>query len=166
MAPWWEACQSSDREGQSRGKHPPADTVDKALWRTWAGQQPGSYTKASNPSSGSSPGRPAPWLFHMHVSHASSLSPASAASSTPGEEGDIRSGMARTEGHWTLPHMAVSGHQPTALQGLLLPQLAAREPLASPECNAAAEDGSGQTGAWGKDKPQRAQRCQLQGDPS
>lgn len=47
-----------------------------------------SYTKAPKPSSGSSPGRPAPWLFHMHVSHASSLSPASAASSTPGEEGD------------------------------------------------------------------------------
>lgn len=69
----------------------------------WAADREGSYTKAPNPSSGSSPGRPAPWLFHMHVSHASSLSPASAASSIPGEEGDIRSGMARTEGHWTLP---------------------------------------------------------------
>lgn len=91
--------------------------MDKALWRTWVGQQTGSYTKAPNPSSGSSPGRPAPWLFHMHVSHASSLSPASAASSTPGEEGDIRSGMARTEGHWTLPQVAVSGPLPTALQG-------------------------------------------------
>lgn len=81
------------REG-SRGKHPPADTVDKALWRTCGGhgvgvgQQTERYTKAPKPSSGSSPGRPAPWLFHMHVSHASSLSPASAASSTPGEEGD------------------------------------------------------------------------------
>lgn len=95
------------------------------------GQHTGSYTKAPNPSSGSSPGRPAPWLFHTHVSHASSLSPASAASSTPGEEGDIRSGMARTEGHWTLPQVAVSGNLPSALQGPLLLLDAAREAIKS-----------------------------------
>lgn len=131
LIPWWEPCRGRTGKG-SRSKHPPTDTVDKALWRAWVGQQPGSYTKASNPSSGSSPGRPAPWLLHMHGSHASSLSPASAASSsTPGEEGDIRSGMARTEGHWTLPHVAVSGHLPTALQGPLLLLYAAREAMRS-----------------------------------
>lgn len=79
------------------------------------GQQTGSYTKAPNPSSGSSPGRPAPWLFHMHVSHASSLSPASAASSTPGEEGDRSQAWPGLRA--TGPSLRwLSGHLPTALQ--------------------------------------------------
>lgn len=107
----------------------PLQTQWTKLYGRQVGQQTGSYTTAPKPSSGSSPGRPAPWLFHMHVSHASSLSPDSAVSSTPGEEGDRRSGMARTEGHWTLPQAAVSGHLPAALQGpLLLLDTAIRRP--------------------------------------
>lgn len=111
LVPCWAACRDSGGEGQSRQ----ASTCrhsGKALWQAWGG----SYTKALSPSSGSSPGGPAPWLFHMRVSHASSLSPDSDASSAPGEEGDRRSGVARAEGHRTLPQVAVSEHLPTALQ--------------------------------------------------
>lgn len=75
--------------------------------------------------------------------------------------------MARTEGHWTLPHMAVSGHQPTALQGLLLLQLAAREsPSLAQSAMPQPRMVQVSVEPWGKDKPQRAQRRQLQGDPS